>query len=425
MRVCVVGSGGREHALAAALGRTAAVTVVPGNAGMAALGVECRPGVDPGSVDADLFVIGPEAKLVDGLADRLRADGHLVFGPGADGARLEGSKQWMKDLLSSAGVPTARYGAFGEEGPAIDFLRSLPGPWVVKTDGLAAGKGVLVTPDRAAAEADVRAKLSGQAFGDAGRTVVIEEYLEGTELSLMAICDGRTAWPLAPAQDFKRLGTGDRGPNTGGMGAYSPVPAAADVVSEVMEQAVHPTLAELSARGIDYRGVLYAGLMLTDDGPRVLEFNVRFGDPETQVVLPRWEGDVAATLAAAAGGRLEDGPPAEFPAGPDGATTAAVCVVLAAPGYPASPDLGAPISGLVAAAAQPGVDIYCAGVADGSRDGELVTAGGRVLGVGATGPDLETARRRAYQAIPGLHWPGMHYRTDIAAVASAAVRSTF
>jgi phosphoribosylamine--glycine ligase len=233
---------------------------------------------------------------------------------------------------------------------------------------------------------------------------------------------------LSPAQDFKRVGTGDRGPNTGGMGAYSPVPAAADVVARVMEEAVRPTLAELQARGIDYRGTLYAGLMLTADGPRVLEFNVRFGDPETQVVLPRWDGDVAATLAAAAAGRLEDGPAPSFPpaggVGPGGAG-AAVCVVLAAPGYPAAPEAGAPISGLLAAAAQPGVQIYCAGVAAGSRDGELVTAGGRVLGVGATGPDLETARRRAYLAIPTLGWPGLHYRTDIASGDSAAVRSTF
>ena len=409
MRVCVVGSGGREHALAVALARTAAVVVCPGNPGMAALGVECVPG-PPESVGADLYVIGPEAPLVDGLADRLRSRRALVFGPGADGARLEGSKAWMKDLLADAEVPTAAYGVFRDEGPAIEFIRSLAGPWVVKTDGLAAGKGVLVTADRSVAEADVRDKLSGQAFGDAGRTVVIEEYLEGTELSVMAICDGRTAWPLAAAQDFKRVGNRDSGPNTGGMGAYSPVPAAAAYVPQVMAEAVQPTLDALAARGVDYRGVLYAGIMLAGDGPRVLEFNVRFGDPETQVVLPRWQGDVAAVLAAAAAGRLDDLAPPTFSA------DAAVCVVLAAPGYPASPQLGTPISGLVAASALPGVQLYCAGVGGGGEG--LVTAGGRVLGVGATGSDIDTARRRAYGAVSALAWPGMHYRTDIAAAAA-------
>ncbi|HEY3810339.1 MAG TPA: phosphoribosylamine--glycine ligase, partial [Acidimicrobiales bacterium] len=222
-QVCVVGSGGREHALAITLARTADVMVCPGNPGMSALGVPCVAG-PPEAVAADLFVIGPEAPLVDGLADRLRAGGRLVFGPDAAGARLEGSKAWMKDLLAEAGVPTAAFGAFDDIGPALEFLRSWPGPWVVKTDGLAAGKGVLVTDDLDVAAADVSAKLSGAAFGAAGRRVVIEEGLTGPEVSLMAICDGERAWPLAPAQDFKRAGDGDRGPNTGGMGAYSPVP---------------------------------------------------------------------------------------------------------------------------------------------------------------------------------------------------------
>jgi phosphoribosylamine--glycine ligase len=411
VRVCVVGSGGREHALAVALSRTATVVVCPGNAGMSALGVHCVAG-PPESVPADLYVIGPEVPLVDGLADRLRAAGHLVFGPGAEGARLEGSKVWMKDLLSTAGVPTARYGAFTEEGPALEFLRSLPGPWVVKTDGLAAGKGVLVTSDRAAAEADLRAKLSGRAFGDAGRTVVVEEFLAGEELSLMAVCDGRSAWALAPAQDFKRIADGDAGPNTGGMGAYSPVPSAASMVSAVMAEAVHPTLDALSSRGIDYRGVLYAGLMLTADGPRVLEFNVRFGDPETQVVLPRWDGDVTRVLAAAAAGRLGDVAPPAFSA------DAAVCVVLAAPGYPDRPETGGRIEGLPALAARDGVQVYCAGVAADEDDG-LVTAGGRVLAVTALGPEIESARRRAYDAVPAVSWSGLYYRTDIAAAAAA------
>ena len=290
MRVCVVGGGGREHALADALARTADVVVTPGNAGMAELAggrFSCRD-ADPLSLDADLVVIGPEAPLVDGLADRLRAAGLRVFGPGCAGARLEGSKAFMKEVLAAAGVPTAAYGSFDDAGPAIDYLRSLPGPWVVKTDGLAAGKGVLVTDDLAVAEADVQAKLSGRAFGEAGRTVVVEEHLAGVELSVMAVCDGTRAVALAPARDHKRLGDADSGPNTGGMGAYSPVPGAGDeVVGEVMRAAVVPTLEALAERGVDYRGVLYAGVMLTDAGPKILEFNVRFGDPETQVVLPR------------------------------------------------------------------------------------------------------------------------------------------
>ena len=413
MRVCVVGSGGREHALAVALARTASVVVCPGNPGMAALGIECVAG-PPASVGADLYVIGPEAPLVDGLADELRAAGALVFGPSAAGARLEGSKAWMKDLLARAGVATAAYGCFAEEGPAIEFLRSLAGPWVVKTDGLAAGKGVLVTFDRAAAEADIRAKLSGEAFGSAGHTVVIEEYLEGSELSLMAICDGRRAVALAPAQDFKRVGNGDSGPNTGGMGSFSPVPAAGLVASSVMAEAVQPTLDALADMGIDYRGVLYAGLMFTADGPKVLEFNVRFGDPETQVVLPRWEGDVAAVLAAAAAGHLDEVAPPSF------SGDAAVCVVLSAPGYPAAPELGSPITGLTTVAAIPGVTVYCAGVGAGEAGG-LVTSGGRVLGVGGTGADIESARRAVYGAIPAVSWPGMHFRTDIAAAAAAMI----
>ncbi|MBV8981367.1 MAG: phosphoribosylamine--glycine ligase, partial [Acidimicrobiia bacterium] len=328
MRVCVVGGGGREHALAHVLARTADVVVTPGNPGIP--GSVVTP---PEEVDADLYVVGPEQPLVDGLADRLRAKGKLVFGPGADGARLEGSKAWMKQVLADAGVPTARYGAFTDAGPALEFLKSLPGPYVVKTDGLAAGKGVLVTESIDEAADDVRSKLSGSAFGDAGRTVVIEEALDGPELSILAVCDGKRAVMLAPAQDFKRAGDGDSGPNTGGMGAYSPVPAAgADVVDAVMDTAVAPTLAALRGQGIDYRGVLYAGLMLTSDGPKVLEYNVRFGDPEAEVVLPRLSSDLAALLAEAAAGDLRSDP--AF------VDEACVTVVLASEGYPASPRTG-------------------------------------------------------------------------------------
>jgi phosphoribosylamine---glycine ligase len=402
VRVCVVGSGGREHALAHVLARTADVVVTPGNPG-----IPRSRATPPEEVEADLFVVGPEAPLVDGLADRLRGAGRLVFGPSADGARLEGSKAWMKDLLAAATVPTARYGSFADATAAVAFLRTLPGPWVVKTDGLAAGKGVLVTGRLDEADDDVRAKLSGESFGDAGRTVVIEEGLTGPELSVLAICDGNRAVPLAPAQDFKRVGDGDTGPNTGGMGAYSPVPfAGEDVVGTVMDRFVEPTLAELRRRGIDYRGVLYAGLMLTPDGPRLLEYNVRFGDPEAQVVLPRLTGDLAELLAAAAAGDLRRAPPPVF------GSDACVTVVLASEGYPGEPRRGDVIEGIDAAEAQ-GAAVFVAGV-ERDGDGRLVTAGGRVLAVTGSGATVAAARRNAYAAAGCVSWPGMHYRTDIA-----------
>jgi phosphoribosylamine--glycine ligase len=401
MRVVVVGSGGREAALAEVLGRTAEVVVTPGNPGIP--GSVSTP---PEELEADLFVIGPEQPLVDGLADRLRAAGKLVFGPGADGAQVEGSKAFMKDLASAAGVPTARYGTFSEVAPALDFLRSLPPPYVVKTDGLAAGKGVLVTSELAEAEADVQDKLSGSSFGEAGRRVVIEEGLTGPEVSVFAICDGTRAIALAPAQDFKRVGDGDQGPNTGGMGAYCPLPwLDAAFADAVIQRFVQPTLDELRRRGIDYRGVLYAGLMVTPDGPKLVEYNARFGDPDSQVVLLRLTSDLTALLASAAGGALID-PPTE-------GDEAAVLVVAASEGYPVSPRLGDPIEGLEAARAVPGATVYCAGVgADGT--GRLVTAGGRVLNVVGRGPDLATARAVAYEALGHVSWPGLHHRTDIA-----------
>ncbi len=408
MKVCVVGAGGREHALAHVLARTAEAVVTPGNPGIPG---STGPGVAPGDVEADLFVVGPEAPLVAGLADELRAAGRLVFGPGADGARLEGSKAYMKELVAAAGVPTARHATFTEAAPALDFLASLPPPWVVKTDGLAAGKGVLVTDDLDAAAADVRAKLSGTAFGDAGRRVVIEEGMVGPELSILAVCDGTRAVALAPAQDFKRIGEGDAGPNTGGMGAYSPVPVAGDdVVGEVMDRCVEPTLAELRRRGIDYRGTLYAGLMLTAEGPRLVEYNVRFGDPEAQVVLPRLATDLAGLLAEAAAGKLVTEP--RFVA------DAAVTVVLAAEGYPAAPRTGDVIAGIAEAGAL-GATVFCAGVAAGPG-GSLVTAGGRVLDVTATGATLAEARTRAYAAADRITWPGLYRRPDIARAAAGA-----
>ena len=410
MIVCVVGSGGREHALAQVLGRTADVVVTPGNPGIAGTTPEGHAltsvPTPAEEIDADLFVIGPEQPLVDGLADRLRAQGKLVFGPGADGARLEGSKAFMKAMLDEAGVPTARFGAFDDLAEAKAFLRTLPGPWVVKTDGLAAGKGVLVTESLAEAEADVEAKLSGAAFGDAGRSVVIEEGLTGEECSLLVLCDGERLAALAPSQDFKRVGDGDTGPNTGGMGAYSPVPFVDDaLVAQLVDEAVVPLVAVLRARGIDYRGVLYAGLMLTPDGPKVLEYNVRFGDPETQVVLPRYDGDLAALLAQVAAGQLKTTP--RFVA------DAAVCVVLASEGYPESPRTGDAIEGLDEAGGAEHTSVFHAGTRWGG-EGRVLTAGGRVLGVTAMGPTIDGARAQAYEAVAQLGWPGMQHRTDIA-----------
>ena len=410
MKVCVVGSGGREHALALHLARTAQVVVAPGNAGMEWTSIGGSPleitDMPPEAVDADLWVIGPEQPLVDGLADKLRADDRLVFGPGADGARLEGSKAFMKEVLDEAGVATARYGAFDEVRPAHDFLRELPGPWVVKTDGLASGKGVLVTDDRSEAEADIVAKLSGEAFGPAGRRVVVEEGLVGAECSLMVLCDGTriAAWPVA--QDYKRLGDGDVGPNTGGMGSCSGPGLLADaVVDRILDESVEPVVAALRRRGIDYRGALYAGLILTADGPKVLEYNVRFGDPETQVVVPRLNEDITGLLAEAASGRLRTDP--------HPAPTAAVCVVLASRGYPADPRPGDPVEGLETMAFHRDVTVFHAATARDDQ-GRLVTNGGRVLGVTGTGPTMAEARDHAYAAVDGISWDGMQYRTDIA-----------
>ena len=420
----MIGSGGREHALAHVLAQSPTVDSVvcaPGNPGMAALG-DCVavPAADPQAVasladkvSADLVVVGPEVPLVAGVVDAVEARGRLAFGPRAAAARLEGSKAWMKNVLSIAGVPTARHGVFttGGQEAALRFLDTLADLFVVKTDGLAAGKGVVVTTDRAEAREAVRAYLSGQAFGAAGRTIVVEEGLSGPELSLLVLCDGERAVPLAPAQDFKRIGDGDAGPNTGGMGAYSPVPAVGDgVVEAVMERAVAPTLEALGRLGAPYRGVLYAGLMLTPTGPKILEYNVRFGDPECQVVVPRLASDLAAHLAEAAAGRLET--PLRW------RDEAAVTVVLAAEGYPASPRTGDVIGGLDAAGAVEGVTVFHAGTAADGRPGEVRTAGGRVLNVTALGATLAEARTRAYEAAALISWPGMQYRRDIAAAAA-------
>lgn len=410
MKIVVVGSGGREHALAEVLGRSAEVVVTPGNPGIpGSVPTPVEELVADGSVD--LVVIGPEQPLVAGVADRLRAEGVRVFGPGADGARLEGSKAFMKQVVEAAGVPTARYGAFDDEDAALSFLLGMgDGPYVIKTDGLAAGKGVLVTESLAEAQADVRAKLGGtSAFGDAGRRVVIEEHLEGPEVSVFAVCDGTTAVCLPAAQDAKRVGDGDVGPNTGGMGAWTPLPfVPADFEEGVLRTFIEPTLAQLRRVGIDFRGVLYAGFILTDEGPKLLEYNVRFGDPDSQPVLLRLTSDLAELLTAAA-----DGDVGAVPA-PTVSDDAAVLVVAASEGYPVAPRTGDVIEGIDDARRVEGVTVLAAGVGEGPN-GDLVTAGGRVLNVVATGADVATARARAYDAIGRISWPGMHHRSDIAA----------
>jgi phosphoribosylamine---glycine ligase len=421
MRIAVIGSGGREHALIEALALNPDVDVlyaVPGNAGTAARATNVQGiGVSDAaalaafveSARVDLTVVGPEAPLVAGVADYFLDRGLAVFGPTAAAARLEGSKAFAKEVMAAAGVPTARAEVFDDAAAAIRALDEFGPPWVIKADGLAAGKGVAVTSDRAGATAAIEAALVRRVHGDAGGRILLEEYLDGPEASIFALSDGRTVVPLAPARDYKRVADGDQGPNTGGMGAYSPLPDVPEsLVDEVRRTILEPTVAELCARGIRYQGLLYAGLALTAGGPKVVEFNCRFGDPEAQVVLPRLASDLTGLLWAAAEGVLAGEKVAWDP-------RACVTVVLTSGGYPGSYRRDLEITGLDAAEASADVHVYHAGT---TRDaaGVVRTAGGRVLAVTALGGDLSEARSRAYATADLIHFDGVHYRRDIAAL---------
>jgi phosphoribosylamine---glycine ligase len=425
VKVLVVGGGGREHAIAAKLRESPLVDdlfAAPGNAGIARVAT-CEPiaaGDVAGIVDfaererIDLTVVGPEAPLVAGLVDELESRGLKAFGPNRAGARIEGSKAWTKELCRRAGIPTPASETFTDYREARAYLERLEPPIVVKADGLAAGKGVTVAEDADEADGAVRAALVDRVFGDAGATVLIEEFVSGRELSVLAITDGARFLPLPPAQDFKRVGDGDAGPNTGGMGAYSPVPFVGGATYEgIVDEVIFRAIAALADDVGPYRGVLYAGLMLTEKGPTLLEFNCRFGDPETEAILPLVNADLAEVLLAAAEGDLADvrlGRSRE----------ACVTVVVASGGYPGDHATGIPIDGLDEAAAQPDVEVFHAGTA--VRDGRVVTAGGRVLAVSARGKDLALARDRAYDAVSLISFDGMHYRKDIAAVAAQEER---
>ena len=421
MKVMVIGSGGREHALVWKLAQSQRVTKLfcaPGNAGIADL-AECVPiaATDIPSLAAfvagekiDLTVVGPEAPLCAGIVDIFQTCRLRIFGPNQRAARLEGSKVFTKQILLKYDVPTATAAIFNDADAARVHLRKVGAPIVVKADGLAAGKGGIVASSVEEAEQAVAEIMEEKVFGVAGGQVVIEECLRGEELSVMALVDGQSFCALSSAQDHKRALDGDRGPNTGGMGAYSPTPVLDRKLDAQVADIFQRTLAGLQAEGIEYRGVLYAGLMITERGPQVLEFNCRFGDPETQVVLPRLESDLVDAVEATIDGSLDRSKLAWR-------SDAAVCVVMAAGGYPGPYERGQPIAGLKQATVSDKVCVFHAGTRR-SEDGRTVTDGGRVLGVTGLGNTIENAARRAYEAVEQIHFDGAHFRRDIAARAT-------
>ena len=414
MNILLLGSGGRECAIATSLAaspKCEKLFIAPGNGGMQKLGTCVSLDIEDGEAVAsfarehgcELVVVGPEAPLVAGVADAVRAAGIDCFGPGAAGARIEGSKDFSKRLMVKYGLPTAAYGTFSDAESALAYVREQGAPIVVKADGLAAGKGVTVAQALGQAEAAVEECFEGR-FGQAGATVVIEEMLKGPECSLLAFTDGVTVLPMAPAQDHKRAYEGDTGPNTGGMGVYSPVPIVTDEEHASMVDTMQRAVAGMRAEGIDYRGVLYGGFMLTAQGPKLLEFNCRFGDPETQVVLPRLATDLVDVMVATAQQRLDE---VELSWKPEWA----VSVVLASKGYPLSYEKGFPISGIEDAEALEGVHVYHAGTR--LQDGVFYTDGGRVLDVTALADSFEGARELAYRACDLISWEGKTLRRDI------------
>jgi phosphoribosylamine--glycine ligase len=418
MRILVIGGGGREHALVWKIAQGKRVTKIfcaPGNPGIAEL-AECVPlavtdfdklAVFASEKQIDLTIVGPEVPLCAGIVDIFHAKGLRIFGPNKRAAQLEGSKVFSKTLLLKHDVPTAAAAVFDKASTARAYLRKIGAPVVVKADGLAAGKGVIVAKSIAEAENAVGEIMEQKVFGAAGTRVIIEECLNGEELSVMALVDGKTFRILASAQDHKRVFDGDLGPNTGGMGAYSPTPSLNDELNEQVAEVFQKTLAGLRAEKIDYHGVLYAGLMITESGPQVLEFNCRFGDPETQAVLSRMDFDLVDATLATIDGTLD-----RFPL--KWTADAAVCVVMAAGGYPGCYERGKLIEGLKEAAQLDKVCVFHAGT-KGDANGGIVTDGGRVLGVTATGPSIEQAARRTYEAIERIHFDGAHFRHDIAA----------
>jgi phosphoribosylamine---glycine ligase len=420
MRILVLGGGGREHAIVRKLASSPKVDeilVAPGNGGtasvpkttnVAALDIESPDSVAVFATGhgVDLVVIGPEGPLVAGVATAVESAGVRVFGPSMAGARMEGSKEFAKSVMHRHGIPTGRSFAFTDEDAALAYVREAGAPIVVKADGLAAGKGVTVAMELGDAEAAIKECLGGR-FGDAGATVLVEEFLDGPECSLLVFTDGRSILPMVPAQDHKRAFDGDTGPNTGGMGVYSPVPLVDAPTLAKMTDMLRATVAGLAADGVDFRGVLYGGFILTADGPKVLEYNARFGDPETQVILPRLESDLLDIMLAVADGRLDQ-------ITPHWSDDAAVCVVLASGGYPGDYEKGKPITGIEDAEALEGVTVYHAGTVV-RDDGVLVTSGGRVLNVTATAPTLAAARDRAYEACGKISFEGMFFRHDIGA----------
>jgi phosphoribosylamine--glycine ligase len=417
MRVLVVGGGGREHALCRAIAASPLLTQLwcaPGNPGIAE---EARCVPIPANAVArivgfavengvELVVAGPEAPLTLGLADACAAAGIACFGPSAAAARLEGSKSFCKQVADAAGVPTAAWARFEDAAAARAHLRARGAPVVVKADGLAAGKGVVVAATLAEAEAAIAEIMEGRIHGAAGAAVVIEDCLLGEEISVFALCDGTRALWLGAAQDHKRVGEGDTGPNTGGMGAYAPPPACTPAIAaQVMAEIIAPTLTEMNRRGTPFRGVLFAGLMLTAEGPKLIEFNVRFGDPEAEALLPLLDADLLPLLRDAARGALPEAPPRWKP-------LHSLVVVMAAQGYPGTPRRGSVIRGIEDAAALPGVIVFQAGTARGA-DGALLADGGRVLALCGTGPTLAAAREAAYAAVAAIDWPEGFCRRDI------------